>query len=189
VTVKNVESRTAEGMKFPGAPYGLKMACGENPKRVYGSRNTSPQTAMGNVAGYRAPGRPRREYRDKWRKWRDEGERPPTRPERNLQMETLAGVLDGEILDPEPLLPRRRDGDDDQHLARVRLPIASFHHAVEAYKVRDLLAEHDICASMWADWWGFKLEAYDGITQNIPLVIPPAPAPSCIRTMRRASSG
>jgi imidazolonepropionase-like amidohydrolase len=48
--------------------------------------------------------------------------------------------------------------------------IASFHHAVEAYKVRDLLAEQDICASMWADWWGFKLEAYDGIGQNIPLV-------------------
>jgi imidazolonepropionase-like amidohydrolase len=48
--------------------------------------------------------------------------------------------------------------------------IASFHHAVEAYKVRDLLAEQDICASMWADWWGFKLEAYDGIKENIPLV-------------------
>jgi imidazolonepropionase-like amidohydrolase len=48
--------------------------------------------------------------------------------------------------------------------------IASFHHAVEAYKVRDLLVEHDICASMWADWWGFKLEAYDGIRENIGLV-------------------
>ena len=48
--------------------------------------------------------------------------------------------------------------------------IASFHHAVEAYKVRDLLAENDICASMWADWWGFKLEAYDGIRENIALV-------------------
>ena len=48
--------------------------------------------------------------------------------------------------------------------------ITSFHHAVEAYKVRDLLAENDICASMWADWWGFKLEAYDGIRENIALV-------------------
>jgi imidazolonepropionase-like amidohydrolase len=48
--------------------------------------------------------------------------------------------------------------------------IASFHHAVEAYKVRDLLAEHDICASMWADWWGFKLEAWDAINQNVALV-------------------
>ena len=48
--------------------------------------------------------------------------------------------------------------------------IASFHHAVEAYKVRDLLAENNICASMWSDWWGFKLEAFDGIQANIPLV-------------------
>ena len=36
VTVKNVYGRTVMDMKFPGAPHGLKMACGENPKRVYG---------------------------------------------------------------------------------------------------------------------------------------------------------
>ena len=53
VTVKNVPARTAEAMKFPGAPYGLKMACGENPMRVYGGKNTTPSTRMGNVAGYR----------------------------------------------------------------------------------------------------------------------------------------
>ena len=44
VTLKNVSARTVQGMKFPGAPYGMKMACGENPKRVYGSRGTSPST-------------------------------------------------------------------------------------------------------------------------------------------------
>jgi imidazolonepropionase-like amidohydrolase len=64
VTVKNVPSRTAEGMKFPGAPYGLKMACGENPKRVYGGRNTAPQTRMGNVAGFRRAWQSAVEYRD-----------------------------------------------------------------------------------------------------------------------------
>jgi imidazolonepropionase-like amidohydrolase len=48
--------------------------------------------------------------------------------------------------------------------------IASFHHGVEAYKIRDLLKQHDICGSLWADWWGFKLEAYDGIKQNIALL-------------------
>ena len=47
VTVKNVPARTAEQMKFPGAPYGLKMACGENPKRVYGGRNTHAADADG----------------------------------------------------------------------------------------------------------------------------------------------
>jgi len=50
VVVKNVPGRTAQDMKFPGAPYGLKMACGENPKRVYGSHDHMPQTRMGNIA-------------------------------------------------------------------------------------------------------------------------------------------
>jgi imidazolonepropionase-like amidohydrolase len=50
VVLKNVYARTVQGMKFPGAPYGLKMACGENPKRVYGGRNQMPSTRMGNMA-------------------------------------------------------------------------------------------------------------------------------------------
>ena len=54
VTLKNVLSRTAQGMKFPNAPYTLKMACGENPKRVYGTRGRPPGTRMGNMAGYRS---------------------------------------------------------------------------------------------------------------------------------------
>src|SRR5258708_39643831 len=52
VTVKNVQARTADAMKFPGAPYGLKMACGENPMRVYGGRNTAPSARRGTGAGY-----------------------------------------------------------------------------------------------------------------------------------------
>ena len=170
VTVKNVRSRTAEGMKFPGAPAGLKMACGENPKRVYGSRNQTPSTAMANMAGYRKAWIAATEYRSKWKRWREGGSDPEKRPERNLQMETLAGVLDGEIL------VHNHCYRGDEMAAMINLSkefgyrITSFHHAVEAYKVRDLLAQNDICASMWADWWGFKLEAYDGIKENIALV-------------------
>jgi len=48
--------------------------------------------------------------------------------------------------------------------------VAAFHHAVEAYKISDLLAEHGVCAAMWADWWGFKMESYDGIPENIAFV-------------------
>jgi imidazolonepropionase-like amidohydrolase len=170
VTVKNVPSRTSEGMKFPGAPPGLKMACGENPKRVYGGRNSSPATSMGNMAGYRKAWIAAAAYRDKWKKWRDEGSDPAKRPERDLQMETLAGVLDGEIL------VHNHCYRADEMASMINLSkefgyrITSFHHAVEAYKVRDLLAANNVCASMWADWWGFKLEAYDGIKENIALV-------------------
>ena len=170
VTVKNVPSRTAEGMKFPGAPYGLKMACGENPKRVYGTRNSSPQTRMGNVAGFRRAWQSAVEYRESMRRWKSSGSDPEKRPARNLQLETLAGVLDGEILVHNHCY-RADEMATMINIAReFGFKITSFHHAVEAYKVRDLLAENGICASMWADWWGFKLEAYDGIRENIPLV-------------------
>jgi len=48
--------------------------------------------------------------------------------------------------------------------------ISTFHHAVESYKVGDLLAREGICSAMWADWYGFKMESYDAVTENIPFV-------------------
>jgi imidazolonepropionase-like amidohydrolase len=170
VTLRNVPSRTMQGMKFPGAPYGLKMACGENPKRVYGGRGRAPSTAMGNMAGFRDAWIRAAKYRDDMAQWRRDGADPSKRPQRNLQLETLAGVLTGEIL----VHNHCYRGDEMALMIDLAKEfgyhITSFHHAVEAYKVRDLLAEENICASMWADWWGFKLEAYDGIQANIPLV-------------------
>ena len=170
VTIRNVPSRSVQGMKFPGAPHGLKMACGENPKRVYGGRSRSPSTAMGNVAGYRAAWIRASKYRDQMNKWRNEGADPTKRPDRDLQLETLAGVLNGEILVQNHCY---RADEMVQMIDIARefgYKIASFHHAVESYKVRDILARENICSSMWADWWGFKLEAYDGIKENIALV-------------------
>ena len=170
VTVKNVPSRTAEGMKFPGAPPGLKMACGENPRRVYGTRNQMPSTRMGNIAVFRRTWQAASDYRDKWKKWRDEGSDPAKRPDRNLQMDTLAAALDGDILIHTHCYRADEMATMIQVSKEFGFRIASFHHGVEAYKVRDLLAQNNICASIWADWWGFKLEAYDGIRENIALV-------------------
>ena len=170
VTVKNVPSRTAEGMKFPGAPAGLKMACGENPRRVYGQRNQMPSTRMGNIAVFRRTWQSAVDYRDKWKKWRDEGSDPAKRPDRNLQMDTLAAVLEGEILVHNHCYRADEMATMIQVSKEFGFKIASFHHGVEAYKVRDLLKDNNICASIWADWWGFKLEAYDGIRENLALV-------------------
>ena len=174
VTVKNVPSRTVQGMKFPGAPYGLKMACGENPKRVYGGRSRAPSTRMGNFAGYRSSWIRAREYRDKLQRWRDEGADPAKEPSADLELETLAGVLDGEIL-----LHHHCYRADEMALVldmarEFGYEVASFHHGVEAYKVRDLLARDSIGGALWADWWGFKMEALDGIQENIALVDRPA---------------
>jgi imidazolonepropionase-like amidohydrolase len=170
VTLKNVPGRTVQEMKFPDAPHTLKMACGENPKRVYGQRNRAPTTRMGNVAGYRAAWIDAAGYRDRWDRWERDGRAARDMPARDLQLETLAGVLRGEILIQNHCY-RADEMAIMLDIAReFGYRIAAFHHAVEAYKIRDLLAEHQVCASMWADWWGFKIEAYDGILQNAPLV-------------------
>jgi len=48
--------------------------------------------------------------------------------------------------------------------------ITAFHHAVEAYKIADILKDEGICSALWADWYGFKMESYDGIQENLPFV-------------------
>lgn len=180
VVVKNVPSSTVQGMKFPGAPYGLKMACGENPKRVYGGRNQAPSTRMGNVAGYRAAWIKAVEYKEEWQRYReaqekyeegaDEDKMPPEPPERDLELDTLVGVLDGEILVHNHCYRADEMAVMIDMSQEFDYKITAFHHAVESYKIADLLAEHDVCSAMWADWWRFKLESFDGIKENVPLV-------------------
>src|SRR6266702_2205481 len=165
--LKLVPSRTVQGMKFPGAPYGLKMACGENPKRVYGNRG-GPSTRMGNMAGYRAAFISAEGYRRRWDKWNSDHQGDP--PGRDLRLETLAEVLRGHILVQNHCY-RGDEMAQMMDLAReFGFHIRAFHHAVEAYKVGDLLAANGVAAAMWADWWGFKEEAMDGVQQNLALV-------------------
>lgn len=178
VTLRNLPGRTVQEMKFPDAPYTLKMACGENPKRVYGGYGLrgipggAPFSRMGNVAGYRMAWQRAVEYRRSWEDYWEAAEAgedvsPPTR---DLELDTLMGVLNGEILvhmhcyraDEMALILSMAD--------EFGYEVAAFHHAVEAYKIPDLLIEAGTCAAMWADWGGFKMEAYDSIRENIPIV-------------------
>ena len=164
--LKVVPSRTVQGMKFPGAKYGVKMACGENPKRVYASRG--PSTRMGNVAGYRAAYIQAAAYRTKWDAWNKNHKGDP--PTRDLGLETLAEVLRGNIL---PQMHCYRADEMAQMLDVAKefgFKIRAFHHAVEAYKIADLLRENGTGAAMWSDWGGFKEEAMDGIRANLALV-------------------
>ena len=167
VTLKNVPGRSVQDMKFPGAPYGLKMACGENPKRVYGGKGSLPSTRMGNVAGYRQAWIAAAAYRDKWDDYHQNG---GEEPERDLQMETLAGVLNGDILVHNHCYRGEEMAIMMDIAKEFGFQISTFHHAVEAYKVADLLAENNVCAAMWADWWGFKHEAFDMTEANIAIV-------------------
>ncbi|MEO6114424.1 MAG: amidohydrolase [Sphingomicrobium sp.] len=167
VTLKNVPARTMQGMKFPGAPYGLKMACGENPKRVYGSKGNMPQTRMGNIAYVRQTWAKAQEYNRKWNKYdRDGGEIPA----RDLAMDTLRGVLKGQILVHNHCYRADEMAIMIDVAKEFGYKIASFQHGVEAYKIADLMRDNGICGALWADWYGFKMESYDAINENIAYV-------------------
>lgn len=172
VTLRNVPARTMQEMKFPGAPYTLKMACGENPKRVYGSRGRAPSTRMGNVAGYRAAWIEAADYVRRWDDYRDKvsrGEKADP-PRRDLGLDTMAGVLRGEILVQNHCYRADEMAIMIDIAKEFGYRISSFHHALEAYKIADLLAQNGICTATWAGWWGSKIEMYDSIEANVPLL-------------------
>lgn len=169
VVLKNVYARTVQGMKFPAAPQGMKMACGENPKRVYGERNTMPSTRMGNFAVDRQEWIKAAEYRKK----RTDGKLDT----RDLAMETMADVLDGKILVQNHCYRADEMALVIDMAKEFGYKVTAFHHAVEAYKIGDLLKANGICSAIWADWWGFKMEAFDGIPENAALL---ADAGACV---------
>ncbi|MEM1025419.1 MAG: amidohydrolase family protein [Myxococcota bacterium] len=189
VVLKLRPRRAARAMRFPGAPFGLKMACGENPKRVYGEKGRQPGSRMGNIYKLRqafieaqAYRRAQREYRDEFEAWKKKhdaaaedpkaprpGEEPKS-PKRDLGKETLAQVLEGDIrvhihcYRADEMLQMIALGDE------LGYQVTAFHHAVEAYKIADVLAERGIHAAVWADWWGFKVEAYDSTEANAAIL-------------------
>ena len=195
-TVAMQPARTAEEAAFVGAPATIKMACGENPKRVYGDKG-GPGTRMGEYAAFRTAFADAAEYERKvsaysrervqwlarrerastlnaeWKKQSSapgiKGEVGPTPPARDLKLETLAAVLRGDVL---VQIHCYKASDMAQMMAiadEFGFKIRSFHHALEAYKIRDLLVKRNIAINTWADWWGFKFEAFDGITENAAL--------------------
>ena len=192
VTLKNVPATSYQAMKFPNAPQGLKMACGENPKRVYGGQARAPMTRMGNVAGYRQAFADAQDYREQWRKYErevaeyqkksekaqkedqnkkdsEDEAQPPSPPKRDLKSETLVGAMAGEI---HVHIHCYRSDEMAIMLDLARefgFKIAAFHHAIEAYKIADLLAANGVCGAEWADWWGSKMELFDGIQENLAL--------------------
>ncbi len=163
VVLKLRPSRTLAGMRFAEAPRGIKMACGENPKRVYQNDVDGPSTRMGNLAAMRAAFQAALDYRQARRGFR---EPPPEDPD----LQALLDVLDGRVL----VHVHCYRADDIEGVFRVMdeygVKVRSIQHALEAYKVRDLLAAHGTGIATWPDWWGFKMESWDGIPQGPALV-------------------
>src|SRR2546425_4586244 len=146
-------------MIFAGAPRGLKMALGENPKRVYGDRQKSPATRMGNMAAFREAFNAARNYKAKWDAWRakkeDERGAPP---DRDLKLDTLVDLLEGRIV------AHVHSYRKDEILMFLKIAdeygfkIASFQHCLEGYKIADELKRRDIAVATFAQWWGYKVE-------------------------------
>ncbi|MBH0035164.1 amidohydrolase [Pseudoalteromonas sp. NZS71_1] len=172
VTLKNVPAHTMQGMKFPEAPYGLKMACGENPKRVYGRQGVLPSTRMGNMAGYRMAWAEAAEYKRAWDKYDADYEAGlnPEAPVRDIKHDTLRGVLEGEVRIHNHCYKAEEMAMMIDLSKEFNYDAGTFHHGVEAYKIADLLAQNGSCAALWPDWWGFKMEAYDMVQENVAIV-------------------
>jgi imidazolonepropionase-like amidohydrolase len=168
VTIKLKYNRPAEDLIVKGVRHQLKMALGENPKRVYGGRNKTPATRLGTTAVARKAFVEAQEYKAKWDKYEKDkaaGETDATAPEIDLRMETLKMVLEKEL-------------SIDCHIYRADemvwfldlckefdLDLLQISHCVDGYKVADLLAEAGVSYGGWVDSWGFKEEAYDGCPQ------------------------
>ena len=124
------------------------------------------------MAGYRAAWQSAVEYRTSWNDYWDSAEagEDASPPSRNLELDTLMGVLDGEILVQMHCYRADQMAQIIDLSREFDYQVTTFHHAVEAYKIPDLLAENGTCAAVWADWGGFKMEAYDSIRENLPMV-------------------
>jgi imidazolonepropionase-like amidohydrolase len=174
VVMHLIPQRGARAMRFPGAPEILKMACGENPKNVYREQKRAPTTRMANLRSVREAFLKAQKYARDWDDYAksqpspDGG--PPKEPERDLGLETLALVMRGDILvqwhcyQADDMLAALQIADE------FGFKVRAFHHALEAYKIRDVLAAKHVAVATWDDWYGFKMEAFDGIPENLALV-------------------
>jgi imidazolonepropionase-like amidohydrolase len=169
LVIKHKYGMGREQMLFAGAPRSIKFASGENPKRVYGGRQQMPATRMGNFAVQRQALTEAQDYMREWDEYEEKvkkGDSAAKRPKRDLKLEALAEVLRGKLL-VQIHCYRADEFLTEMAMAReFGYKVRAFHHALEAYKVPEQLAAEGVAIATFADWWGFKHEAWDAIPWN-----------------------
>jgi imidazolonepropionase-like amidohydrolase len=171
--VKIKYGRPVEEFIFPGAPPGIKFALGENPKRsnlqIPTQARRYPATRMGVEEVIREAFTRARDYKALWDEYRaaqKRGEKNLIPPRRDLQMEPLVEVLEGKRF----VHSHCYRADEILMLIRIAdefgFKIRTFQHALEGYKVAKEIARHGAGASIFVDFWGYKIEAYDAIPYN-----------------------
>ena len=173
VTIKLKYERPIDELIIPGVRQQLKMALGENPKRVYGERGRSPSTRMGTAYVARKAFIEAQEYKAKWDKYEKDkaaGKKDLTPPKKDLTMETLKMTLEKKL-------------SVDCHAYRAEeivwiinfckefgLDLLQISHCIDGYKVADVMAEAGVFYGGWVDSWGFKEEAYDGCPYGMQIM-------------------
>jgi imidazolonepropionase-like amidohydrolase len=163
--VKLNGAQTVEGMKFPNAPLAMKWAWGENQKSVYRAKDKAPTTLMGEAAIVRQKLCDAQNYTAKWKAW-EESDKKEAPPERDLQLESLAQVIEGKVR----VNAHSYQVNHFEALFRIAdefgFQIASLHHALDAYMIAPEIARRKVGVVTFADLWGYKVEAWDAIPQN-----------------------
>ncbi len=176
--VKIKYGRPVEEFLFPGAPPGIKFALGENVKRsnvpaLPGVTRRYPTTRMGVEEVIREAFTRARDYKRTWDDYRaavGRGEKNLIPPRRDLQLEPLVEVLEGKRY------VHAHSYRSDEIFMLIRLAdefgfkVKTFQHVLEGYKVAKEIAQHGAGASTFADFWGYKIEAYDAIPYNAAIM-------------------
>lgn len=162
-----------EELLIAGAPSGVKFALGENVKQsnfLPGGRPSTryPQTRMGVEQIIRDRFKAAQDYQKEWQEWEKDKTKIP--PLRNLELDAIVEMLQGKRLIHSHCYRQ----DEILMLIRVcedfGIKIASFQHVLEGFKVAEAIAKHGAGASSFSDWWGYKIEAWDAIPGNGPLM-------------------
>ena len=125
-----------------------------------------PQTRMGVEQLIRDSFHAAREYRDAWHAWQNADRSTMTPPRRDLELEALVEILEGERV----IHCHSYRQDEILMLMRVAedfgFTIGTFQHILEGYKVAPEMARHGAAGSTFSDWWAYKFEVYDAIPYN-----------------------
>jgi len=179
-TVKLAYGEDAQNMLMPNAPRTIKFALGENPTRVHGQGyGIQPRTRMGVEQVIREHFDQAIEYRKKRNAFleaevqyqRNPRRNPAPQPvAKNFRMETLADIVDGNIL----VHCHSYRADEILMLMRVfndyGIKNYTFQHANEAFKVAPELAKNGAYTSIFADWWAYKFEVYYSTSYNAAIL-------------------
>ncbi len=168
VVIKNKFGFSRDQMLFPNAPRSIKFASGENPKRVYGSRNQLPSTRMGNFEVMRQSFEDAKAYMASWDAYNAKVKKDPTAvaPKVDLKLEALADVLRGKLYVQIHCYRADEFLTEEAIAKQYGYKIRAFHHALEMYKVAPEIAKDGTAIATFTDWWGFKDEAWDAIPWN-----------------------